>query len=122
MFIQNAPIIWFIKTQNTVEAAKFGSKLVALRICKDFIVVLRYKLRMFGFILEGHAYAFCDNRGVVKNTNIPEVVHHMKHNAINYNSVREAVAADILLIGKEDGETILENFLAKFMTVHKRWD
>ena len=41
---------------------------------------------------------------------------------INYNSVREAVAADILLIGKEDGETILENFLAKFMTVHKRWD
>ena len=42
--IQNTPIIWFSKKKNMVEAAMFGSKLVALRICKDLIVVLRYKL------------------------------------------------------------------------------
>jgi hypothetical protein len=32
LFVQNAPIIWFSKRQNTVEAATFGSEFVALRI------------------------------------------------------------------------------------------
>jgi hypothetical protein len=40
IFIQNAPIIWFSKKQNTVEAATFGSEFVALRICKEMIVAL----------------------------------------------------------------------------------
>ena len=33
IFVQNAPIIWFSKRQNTVESASFGSEFVALRIC-----------------------------------------------------------------------------------------
>ena len=35
IFVQNAPIIWFSKRQNTVESASFGSEFVALQICKD---------------------------------------------------------------------------------------
>jgi hypothetical protein len=72
IFIQNAPIIWFLKRQNKVEAATFGSKFVALQICKELIVALRYKLHMFGVLIEGPANVFCDNRGVVKNVSIPE--------------------------------------------------
>jgi hypothetical protein len=30
IFVQNAPIIWFSKRQNTVEAATFGSEFIAL--------------------------------------------------------------------------------------------
>jgi hypothetical protein len=52
MFVQNALIIWYSKRQNTVEAATFGSKMVALQICKEFIVAMRYKLRMFVFQLK----------------------------------------------------------------------
>ena len=44
IFVQNASIIWFSKRQNTVEAATFGSEFVALRICKELIVALRYML------------------------------------------------------------------------------
>ena len=55
IFVQNAPIIWFSKRQNTVEAATFGSELNALRICKEMIVALRYKLRMFGVPVDGPA-------------------------------------------------------------------
>ena len=44
IFVQNAPIIWFSKRQNTAEAATFGSEFVALNICKELIVALRYKL------------------------------------------------------------------------------
>ena len=122
IFIQNALIIFYSKHQNTVEAVSFGSEFVALHICKDLIVALRYKLRMFGVRLEGPAYVFCDNRGVVKNVSIPESVLNKKHNAINYHTVREAVAADILRIGKEDGETNLADLLTKVITGQKRWD
>ena len=62
--------------------------------------MLRYKLRVFGVRLEGPAYVFCDNSGVVNNMSIPESVLHKKHNTINYNSVCGADAADILQIGK----------------------
>jgi hypothetical protein len=40
IFVQNALIIWFSKQQSTVEGATFGSKLGAVRICKDLIVTL----------------------------------------------------------------------------------
>ena len=122
IFIQNAPIIWFSKKQNTVEAATFGSEFVALRICKEMIVALRYKLRMFGVPIEGPANVFCDNRGVVKNVSIPESTLMKKHNAINYHAVREAVAAGILRVGKEDGETNLADLLTKVLSGEKRWE
>jgi hypothetical protein len=40
IFVQNAPIIWFSKQQNTMEGATFRSKPVAAQICKDLIVAL----------------------------------------------------------------------------------
>ena len=40
IFVQNAPIIYYSKKQNTIEAASFGSEFVALRICKELIVAL----------------------------------------------------------------------------------
>ena len=121
MFIQNTPIIWFSKKQNTVKAATFASNLVALSICKCLIFSFRYKLQVFGVILEGPAYVFYDNCGVVKNTSIPELVIHNKQNTIKQHSVREAVSADILLVGKEDGETNLADLLTKVMAGQKRW-
>jgi hypothetical protein len=122
IFVQNAPIIWFSKRQNTVEAATFGSEFVALRICKELIVALRYKLRMFGVPIEGPTNVFCDNRGVVKNVSIPESTLMKKHNAINYHAVREAAAAGILRVGKEDGETNLADLLTKVLNGEKRWN
>ena len=44
LYKQNALIVWYSKRQNTVEAAMFGSEFVALRICKEMIVVICYKL------------------------------------------------------------------------------
>ena len=100
VFIQNALIIWFSKKQNTIYEAMFGSEFVALRICKYFIYVLGYKLQMFVFRLKVPEYIFGDNWGVMKNMSILESVLCNKHNAINHHSYFEAVAADILKIGK----------------------
>ena len=42
-----------------------------------------------------------------------------KLNAINYHAVQEAVAAGILRVGKEDGETNLADLLTKVLTGEK---
>jgi hypothetical protein len=120
IYVQNAPIIWFSKRQNTVESSSFGSEFVAFRAAKDMLVALRYKLRMFGVPIDGPANIFCDNNGVVKNTTIPESMLAKKHNAINYHAVREAVAAKIIRVGKEDGMTNLADLFTKVLTADRR--
>ena len=84
------------------------------------IVALRYKLRMFGALIVGPASMFCDNNGVVKNTTIPESMLAKKHNAINYHAIREAVAARILRVGKEDGMTNLADLFTEVLTADRR--
>jgi hypothetical protein len=74
---------------------------------------------MFGVEVDGPANVFCDNRGVVKNVSILELTLMKKHNAINYHVVREAVAAGILSIGKEDGETNLADLLMRWLRVRR---
>lgn len=105
IYVQNAPIIWYSKRQNTVESSSFGSEFVALRIAKELLVALRIKLRSFGVPIvgphdddNGPALVHCDNNGVVKNTTRPESTLSKKHVSINYHSVREAVGAGIILV------------------------
>jgi hypothetical protein len=122
IYVQHALILWYSKRQNTVEVATFGSEMVALQICKELIVAICYMLRMFGVEVDGSANAFCDNRGVVKNVSIPELMLMMKHNAIYYHAVREVVAGGILRVGKEDGKTNLVDLLTMVVMGQKRWD
>ena len=89
---------------------------VTLQICKKLIVALRYKLQMLSVPpIDGPANVFCDNHGVVKNVSIPELTLTNKHNAINYHAVREAAAAELLRVGKEDGETNVADLLTKVL-------
>jgi hypothetical protein len=120
IYLQNTPIIWHSRRQNTVETSTFGSEFVALRNARDLIVGLRYKLRMFGIPISGPAFVYCDNQGVVKNVTIPESVLSKKHNAINYHAVREAVAANILRVAKEDSATNVADLLTKPLTEQRR--
>ena len=121
IFVQNAPIIWFSKRQNTVKSATFESKLVAMRIAKDLIVGLQYKICSFVVPIRGPANVFCDNRGVVKNLSILEATLMKKHNAINYHAVQEVAAAGILWVGKEDMEMNLADMLTKIGLSEKRY-
>ena len=45
-----------------------------------------------------------------------------KHNSINYHAVREAAAADILRVGKDDGDTNIVDLLTKVIVGQRRWD
>jgi hypothetical protein len=46
IFVNNAPILWHYKRQNTVESLTFSTEFVVLRMAVDMIEGLWYKLRM----------------------------------------------------------------------------
>ncbi len=56
---------------------------------------------------------FGDNESVVKNSTKPKLTLKKKQNAIAYHQVREAQAAGIVRIAKEDRETNLADVLTK---------
>ena len=107
IYVMNAPIIWFSNNHNTADSSMLGSELVAMRIARDLIVALRYKLRMFGVTLDGPSNVMCDNQGVVNNTNLPQYNFSNKQNAVNYHVVRKADTTGVPWVGKEDIETDL---------------
>lgn len=95
LYLNRAPIVWHSKKQNTVETSTFGSEFVALKTGIEIIKGMRYKLRMLGIPLDGHAHIRVDNMSVVKNFSLPESVLKKKSNSIAYHFVRENMAAGI---------------------------
>jgi hypothetical protein len=115
IFIQKAPIIWYSKRQNTVEASTFGSEFIAMKTAIEQVEALRYKLRMMGIPIIGPTNVYCDNEAVFKNSTFPESVIKKKHNAIAYHRTREAQASGTVRIAWESGETNVADVLTKLL-------
>ena len=120
IFVNNAMIKMFTKKQNTVESSTYGSEMVSMRISRDYIVEMRIKLKMFRCPIAGPANVYCDNKGVVSNTSIPESTLSKKHNSINYHVIREAVAAKIMRVAKENTQTNLADALTKLLPYSRK--
>ena len=74
IYINQAPIIWYSRLQNTVGASSFGSEYIALRICTEMVEALRYKSRCFDVQVEGPCNVLCDNQSVVTKSSVPTSV------------------------------------------------
>jgi hypothetical protein len=119
LYLNESPIIWYSKSQKTVETSTFGSEFVVLRIVTDMIKGLRYKLRMMGIPLEGPANVLVDNKTVMKNSTIPSSTLQKKHNAICYHCVREAVASKIIRIAHIPADQNLADMFTKTLGATK---
>jgi hypothetical protein len=117
ILLNNTPVIAFSKQQNTCESSTYGLE----HIAKDMISALKIKLKCFGVPLSGPTNVFCDNNGVVQNTSIPESTLSKKHIAINYHIIREAVAAGIIRVGKEDTMTNIANVFTKLFPYARKY-
>ena len=98
ILVNKDPIIAFRKRQNTVETSTFNSKFTVLKNSVELVEALWYKLRMFGFPIEGPTNVFYDNESVYNNVSTPESVLKNKHHSIAYHHCREAVAASTIRI------------------------
>ena len=121
IFLNNAPIDWYSKKQNTCESSTFGSEFVAMRVAVERIRALRYKLRMFGIPIAGPTAILGDNESVVNSVSKMEVRLNKKHNAICFHTVREACAAGWIRVGWEPTETNMADLFTKMLpTVIRR--
>ena len=71
LFVNQAPVKWLIRQQQTVETSSLSSEFIAMKHCIEDIEYLRLKLRMFGVHLakeKQSIYIWCNNDGVVKNS------------------------------------------------------
>ena len=120
IFVQSAPIFWYSKRQATIESSTFGSEIVAMRTCLEFVKDLRYKLRMMGVPLDGPAVVWCDNKSVANGASMPEAKLNKKHLGICYHAVREASAAKIWMVGFTHGKFNIADMLTKILSGVKK--
>ena len=115
IFCNQAPVMWLGKKQNSFETLTFASEFTALKLAVELVIALQYKLRMFGVPLKGPTDMFCDNKAVINNTSTQKSVLCKKHQSIAYHKCREAVAALICRIRKEDTESNLADMFTKIL-------
>ena len=85
IYINNTPIIWYLKRQNTFKSSSFASEFVVLQIATESNKALRYKLRTFQVPIDETLEVFCDNKLVVANSSIPLLVLSKRnHNLLPY--------------------------------------
>jgi hypothetical protein len=110
IFLNNALVDWYSKGQATVESSTFRSETIALRTGIDKLQALRYKLYMMGVPMDGPCDVFCNNQSVCLTAQKPETRLNKKHNAINFNRILEAAAAEWIRVAFEPGLTNLADF------------
>ncbi len=113
LFVNNTPIKWISKRQNTVETSTYGSEMVAGRIACELILEICYNLRAMGVHVDGPALLLGDNLSVVLNTTVPSSTLKKKHQAICYHRIRECVAAGIIRFAHVDTVDNLADCLTK---------
>ena len=119
-YVNNAPILFSSKRQNTVEASTFGSEFIAMRTVSEVNDIIRYKLRMFGVPIDGPTDILCDNQSVTNSAQRPESTLSKKHLSICYHRVRESVAKQACRIGKVTDEENVSDLFTKILGIPKR--
>ena len=120
IFVNSAPITWYLKRQNTVESSTFGSKIIALKQASDMIESMIYKLRMFVIPIDGEIRVLCDNESVVRVGSNPDARLTKRHNSIAFHRVRDCVAVRMMLVYHEKGDSNLADILTKVLPVERR--
>ena len=120
IYLNNAPIQWYSRRQNTVETSTFGAELVAMRTATEAIRALRLKLMLLGIPIEEPTYLMGDNKSVIDSTSNVEATLNKKHQAICWHAVREAAASGYIRIGWEPTQTNISDLFTKVLDTPKR--
>jgi hypothetical protein len=115
VFVQRSAILCYSEQQNTVETSNFGLEFIALKVAKEQLEALRYKVQMMGVPVEGYTNVYCDNKSVFKSSVFPESTLQKKHSLIAYHKARDAQAAGTIRIAWIPSEKNLSDVLTKIL-------
>ena len=115
VWLNSALVHWYSKKQGSVESSSHGSEFVALKQCCEYIIGLRYKLRMMGIPCVGPTYIEGDNQSVLANSTIPDSKLRKKNQSICYHMVREGSARDVWRTGYIKSELNEADLLTKVL-------
>ena len=79
IFVNRAPIVFYIKRQYKVESSTFSSEFIAMKTCTEHIIALRFKLQMFEVDIDGPAIVLNDNEIAGNNSSNIESTLNNKH-------------------------------------------
>ena len=112
-FLNQTPIDWYTKKQETVETATYGSEFAAARSAIQQIAALRQSLQYLGVPIRKTSYLFGDNESVVKSGSIPHSRLSKRHHALAYHYTREAIASKMIAFHHINGENNPADILSK---------
>ena len=112
-FVNQTPIDWYTRKQETVETATYGSEFAAARTAVQQISGLRQTLQYLGVPIRESSYLFGDNESVVKSGSIPHSRLSKRHHALAYHYTREAVASKMVEFHHLSGEQNPADVLSK---------
>ena len=112
-FLNQTPIDWFMKKQETVETATYGSEFAEARTAIQQIAALRQALQYLGVPTRELLCLFGDNQSVVKSGSIPHSQLSKHHHALAYHYTREAVASKMVSFHHIPGDLNPANVLSK---------
>ena len=112
-FVNQTPIDWYTKKQETVETATYGSEFAAARTAIQQIAGLRQALQYLGVPIRESSYLFGDNESVVKSSTVPHSQLSKRHHALAYHFTREAVASKMVNFHHIPGDINPADILSK---------
>jgi hypothetical protein len=113
--INQTPVDWYAKRQNTVETATYSSEFVAARTATEQIIDIRIILMSMGVPLDGPTWLMGDNASVIMSGSIPSSLLKKRHNALSYHRVRSAIASKIITFRKVKGTENPSDVCTKFL-------
>ena len=81
----------------------------------------RFKLRMFGVLLDGPNDVFCDNQAVVKIYQRANIRFSNKHNSICYHRVHETVSDGYVILASDTTKTFFSDLFTNILPGLKRY-
>ena len=111
--LNQTPIDWYTKKQETVETATYGSEFAAARTAIQQIAALRQALQYLGVPVRETSYLFGDNESVVKSGSVPHSRLAKRHHALAYHYTREAIASKMVAFHHIGGDQNPADILSK---------
>ena len=113
--LQQTPIKYFCKLQNTIETTTYGSEFIVAKQCAEQVRELQETLKFMGIFIKESTWMLGDNSSINISSTIPSSMLKKRYQALSYHYVHTCVIHGFLkfcfLKSEQNGAEIYTKFL-----------